>query len=232
MLTGKSKKNEGNGALNYNYLIPDDKMFQVKFSYYGLPKFYEDFGGPIMENDKLQLEKRLYHDNNMKMPHVNLYYQQNLKNKQFIAIDVMGSYMPIQWSIAQQRKYFVSKNGSRSFEGSRCSANYSNLFILPDGKVTICEQLYWNPRFIIGDLNKQSIQEVWNSPKALSLAFPKKEDFREKSACRSCKLFDDCMEFPNRCIADILKGYGEENWDYPDPRCVKAPKFIYNLLSE
>ena len=140
--------------------------------------------------------------------------------------------MPIQWSIAQQRKYFVSKNGSRSFEGSRCSANYSNLFILPDGKVTICEQLYWNPRFIIGDLNKQSIQEVWNSPKALSLAFPKKEDFREKSACRSCKLFDDCMEFPNRCIADILKGYGEENWDYPDPRCVKAPKFIYNLLSE
>ena len=92
VLTGKSKKNEGNGALNYNYLIPDDKMFQVKFSYYGLPKFYEDFGGPIMENDKLQLEKRLYHDNNMKMPRVNLYYQQNLKNKQFIAIDVMGSY--------------------------------------------------------------------------------------------------------------------------------------------
>ena len=25
-----------------------------------------------------------------------------------------------------------------------CSANFSSLFILPDGKVTICEELYWN----------------------------------------------------------------------------------------
>lgn len=140
--------------------------------------------------------------------------------------------MYILWSPSAENKYFKGEKGSRSFQGSRCSANYSNLFILPDGKVSICEQLYWNPRFIIGDLTKQSIKEVWSSPEALQLAFPKREDFRESSVCKTCGLFDECMDFPNRCIADVLKGYGMENWDYPDPRCCKAPQFIHNLLSE
>lgn len=140
--------------------------------------------------------------------------------------------MYILWSPTAETKYFKGEKGSRSFQGSRCSANYSNLFILPDGKVSICEQLYWNPRFIVGDLTKQSIKEIWNSSEALKLAFPKKEDFRESSTCKACELFDECMDFPNRCIADVLKGYGMENWDYPDPRCCKAPQFIHNLLSE
>lgn len=140
--------------------------------------------------------------------------------------------MYILWSPSVEDKYFKGEKGSRSFQGARCSANYSNLFILPDGKVSICEQLYWNPRFIIGDLTKQTIKEVWNSPEALRLAFPKREDFREGSVCKTCGLFDECMDFPNRCIADVLKGYGTENWDYPDPRCKKAPRFIHNLLSE
>ena len=29
-----------------------------------------------------------------------------------------------------------------------CSGNHSTFLILPDGKVTICEQTYWNPVFI------------------------------------------------------------------------------------
>lgn len=135
----------------------------------------------------------------------------------------------ISWSIETIEKYFCSEKGSRNFKGPRCSANYSNMFILPDGKVTICEQLYWNPRFIIGDLSTQSITEVWNSPRALELSFPKRDDFRENSACKHCEIFDECFNFPNKCFADVLKGYGDENWDYPDPRCNKAPEFIYNL---
>lgn len=138
----------------------------------------------------------------------------------------------ISWTSENDNKYFKGENGSRSFSGARCSANYSNLFILPDGKVTICEQMYWDPRFIIGDLNTQTIEEVWNSPKSLTLAFPQKENFREKSICKTCDIFEECMSFPNRCIADILKGYGKENPDYPDPRCSRAPQFTHNLLNE
>jgi radical SAM protein with 4Fe4S-binding SPASM domain len=126
-------------------------------------------------------------------------------------------------------RYFSSDIGSRGFPGGRCSANYCNLVILPDGKATVCEQLYWTPQFIIGDLTKQSIEEVWNSPCALKLANPSKDDFREGSVCKSCNIFENCLSYNNRCVLDIVKAYGIENIDYPDPRCCKAPKFINNL---
>lgn len=138
--------------------------------------------------------------------------------------------MNIQWNPDNGRKYYQAKSGSKTFGGSRCSANYSHIVILPDGQVTICEQLYWNSRFIIGDLKTQTIEDIWTSAKALRLAFPKRDDFREQSACKQCDLFDGCYSFPNRCIVDILKGYGDENWDYPDPRCAKAPIFCKNQL--
>jgi radical SAM protein with 4Fe4S-binding SPASM domain len=89
--------------------------------------------------------------------------------------------------------------------------------------------MYWNPRFIIGDLTKQSIQEVWNSPRALELAFPKKENFRDKSICKKCSIFDECYACHNKCYADVLKAYGDEKWDFPDPRCKQAPPFINEL---
>ena len=135
----------------------------------------------------------------------------------------------ILWSLDDGEKYFKTNEGSRKFAGNRCSANYSNIVILPDGKVTICEQLYWNPRFIIGDVSKQSIAEVWNSPRALELAFPKRTHFRDESVCKKCDIFDECFSYPNKCYADVLKGYGDENWDYPDPRCAKAPQFVNEL---
>jgi len=30
----------------------------------------------------------------------------------------------------------------------------------------------------------------------------------------------------NSCYTNIIKVYGEEHWDYPDPRCAKAPRDI------
>jgi len=114
-----------------------------------------------------------------------------------------------------------------------CSLFYVNAgvngFILPDGEVTICEQLYWNPNFIIGNVNENSISEIWNSPKSLALANMKIDNIQEKSRCRTCTLFQDCFDNRNRCWVDIIKAYGEENWDYPDPRCNKAPKMIFDL---
>lgn len=135
----------------------------------------------------------------------------------------------ILWSPAPNNKYFKSKSGSRSFQGNRCSANYSHMFILPDGQVSICEQLYWNSRFIIGNLADQSIEEVWSSPLAIRLAFPQKANFRDISACKTCSIFDDCYSYHNKCYADVLKGYGDDNWDYPDPRCYFAPELKQTL---
>lgn len=142
----------------------------------------------------------------------------------------IDSKLNILWVPPMKDKYFKSDKGSQYFEGNRCSANYSHMILLPDGKVTICEQLYWNPRFIIGDLTKQSIAEVWNSKKALELANPDKQQFRENSPCKKCNLFEQCISFSNRCIVDILKAYGLQNIDYPDPRCKNAPTFLYEIV--
>lgn len=137
---------------------------------------------------------------------------------------------PIVWSPGNQNSFFSSKNGSADFPGSRCSANSTHMFVLPDGKVTICEQLYWNQNFLIGDLKYQTISEVWNSEKALYLADLPQDSFSKESFCHECKIFGKCQSFMNRCYANIMKAYGIEHWDYPDPRCVHAPNTISSNL--
>lgn len=151
------------------------------------------------------------------------------KIDQYISRIKNDTKLNISWDNVGFDRYFTSKIGSKGFPGGRCSANYCNMVILPDGKVTICEQLYWTPSFIIGDVSQQSIEEVWNSPRALKLANLTQDDFKDKSICKSCNLFDECISYNNRCVLDIVKAYGIENIDYPDPRCVKAPKFINEL---
>lgn len=136
----------------------------------------------------------------------------------------------ILWSPGKEVDFFKANNGSSEFTGSRCSANSIHMFILPDGKVTICEQLYWNKNFLIGDLTKESITEVWNSKRALFLANMKAKDFSEESACRNCSIFAQCKANMNACFPNIMKVYGEENWDYPDPRCAKAPRNISETI--
>lgn len=114
------------------------------------------------------------------------------------------------------------KCGDTHFKGGSCGVLENRCFLLPDGQVTICEQLYWNPQFIIGDLRKQSIAEVWNSPRALHI-YHQKEKPRPDSRCSSCKILDFCTENRRKCVVKVMQAYGKDNWDYPDPRCEFAP---------
>lgn len=106
---------------------------------------------------------------------------------------------------------------------SRCTGNFTALFMLPDGKTGICEELYWDSRFLLGDLNTQSIREIWESEKAMKLYELSQKDFRDKSTCSFCPQFAACHQNGGVCWKLILEAYGEENWDYPDPRCPYAP---------
>ena len=128
-----------------------------------------------------------------------------------------------------EEEYQATWGGSRHFKGSECSALTTHLFILPDGKVTICEQLYWHPRFIIGNVTTQSLEEVWNSPQATQLCSLQRKDISTASACKECHLFEDCHAYQNRCWSNIIKAYGPEHWDFPDPRCRYAPDMKNNL---
>ncbi len=115
------------------------------------------------------------------------------------------------------------------FAKAMCTGNLHLFYILADGKVTLCEELYWHPKFIIGDLTKQSIMEMWNSDKAIELYNLKQNKISENSACKQCDYFNNCNKSGSKCWREILKVYGKENWDFPDPRCPLSPEPINNV---
>ncbi|GHU70155.1 hypothetical protein FACS189413_10120 [Bacteroidia bacterium] len=123
-------------------------------------------------------------------------------------------------------------NYSEFKERSLCTANVEGLVILPDGKVTICEELYWNENFLLGDLTTSSILEVWSSDKAKSLWNLNQKNFPKESACSSCQDFDNCRKGKGVCWKMVVKGYDWENYLYPDPRCPRAPELVYNICSD
>jgi radical SAM protein with 4Fe4S-binding SPASM domain len=112
---------------------------------------------------------------------------------------------------------------------ARCSGNMYGFIILPDGNITICEELYWHPEFIIGNINKQSILEVWSSQKANDLFYLQQSLLDKKSACSSCESFSICRHRGGVCWREVIKTYGVDCWNFPDPRCKFAPEKINNL---
>jgi len=103
-----------------------------------------------------------------------------------------------------------------------CTANRHGFVILPDGRVTVCEELYDHPAFVIGDLKRQSVMDMWNSPEARALLHPDQAAVPE-GVCKSCEAFDECNGYKGRCWRDVLKSYGWDKPYYPDPRCPSAP---------
>jgi radical SAM protein with 4Fe4S-binding SPASM domain len=147
---------------------------------------------------------------------------EELKKEEKINIDYDKTFL--------ERGYVEAEGGSKNFKGAECSSNRSHIFVLPDGKVTICEQLYWKPHFIVGDLTHQSIKEVWNSKRAMWFYNLETSQLSDSNPCKTCDLFKECYRNMNRCWAEVVKAYGDEHWDYPDPRCKLAPEMKTNLI--
>jgi len=126
-------------------------------------------------------------------------------------------------------KYHTGKIDDECFNGGSCGILNNRLFVLPDGKVSICEQLYWHPQFIIGDLKRQSLEEIWNSDKALELFNLQHNFFDGDTPCAKCKTINFCNQKHRRCFVKVIKAYGYNKWNYPDPRCQYAPSFDTNL---
>ena len=133
---------------------------------------------------------------------------------------------------ASHYTYRKGKTTDECFHGGACGILQDRLFILPDGKVSVCEQLYWHPQFIIGDLKEQTISEIWNSTKALKLFEMKANMFRNESRCHTCEALSSCNKRHKRCFVKAIKAYGLDNWDYPDPRCIYAPEIHSKLVYE
>lgn len=127
-------------------------------------------------------------------------------------------------------EFYKGKCSEPYFKGGRCGVLERSLFVLPDGKVTICEQLYWHPQFIVGDLKTQSLEEIWRSEKAVSMFLRKNEFYNRESSCLQCQAFESCNDNRKKCWTAIQRAYGYDNWNYPDPRCEYAPKIKSDML--
>lgn len=115
---------------------------------------------------------------------------------------------------------------------NRCVANQSGLVILPNGDVTICEELYWHNSFILGNISKCSIEDIWRSDKAQSLFNLKQEDVSKNSNCSKCDLFSRCRYNKGVCWKMVIMAYGFDNWLFPDPSCPKSNDYIRDFAYE
>lgn len=122
----------------------------------------------------------------------------------------------------------VEPDGESCFSHGNCGILRDKLFILPDGKVGVCEQLYWNEAYLIGDLTKNSIEEIWKSERANEV-FNMKYGTDASSRCHDCAVLDVCNKKRRRCPVQTVKAYGYTNMDYPDPECSRAPENIRSV---
>lgn len=111
-----------------------------------------------------------------------------------------------------------------------CSGNLNAMYILPDGQVTICEELYWHPRFLLGDLKNQTLMEIWNSQKAKDLFYLQQDTIQTSSPCATCEDFKECRKYKHVCWRDTILAYGKDKWDYPDILCPKAPHITKDIV--
>lgn len=115
-----------------------------------------------------------------------------------------------------------------------CLTTSHNLFVNVFGQVTVCEMLYNRSKFHLGNAKRQTIRELWNSDLVKDFfnfkftSSPKNPE----SPCYECKDRVRC-KVGNRkkvCLVDIVNVFGEDKWDYPDPRCPQAPTCNMDLL--
>lgn len=104
-----------------------------------------------------------------------------------------------------------------------CNAGRFMLTLLPNGEVTVCEQLPYDSKFIIGDLSTQSLYECWNGPKIKAwLTPPPREVYPKNSACNTCPQpqYNTCHTVYSRCLRFIWET--TKQTDTPDIKCPMA----------
>lgn len=169
-------------------------------------------------------DESLYPKDNYRNIEINSYnqnkiidYLETLKKERKVKIHIPDKV--IENSNRESSSSHNQQQLTQFFHRSFCSGLYSSLYILPDGNVTICEQLYWNKQFIVGNIIEQTLEEVWNSDKAKSLYYIKQEDIPSDSLCHSCKHFNACRSTKQVCYREIIRKYGSDKWYYPDVNC-------------
>jgi len=124
----------------------------------------------------------------------------------------------VKWSLKKLKEGANIKEDGSTKVG--CPGNVKSLNILPDGAVTICEQMFWNRNFILGNVYKDSIKGIWCSERATAKWDIEQRQIQRLSPCSRCPEFNECRKEKGICWAEIVKEFGANNSDFPYPGCV------------
>ncbi len=104
---------------------------------------------------------------------------------------------------------------------SGCSGGWCMLGIAPNGRAILCEQMSQEEAFYVGDLNQQSITEVWTGKGIMDFLYPDREKFKN-TICEHCDEFEACHWEQGYCYRNAYFSYGTI-YDAP-PLCPKQMK--------
>jgi radical SAM protein with 4Fe4S-binding SPASM domain len=111
----------------------------------------------------------------------------------------------------------------KEFSGfPRCGVGRSCVIIAPGGAVIGCEQAPQTGEFILGNVRKQSLLEVWQSEKMARFMAVTREQYKG-TVCEDCERFDGCYKEKGGCFIESIRAYGTRF--APHPLCPKAPPY-------
>lgn len=109
-------------------------------------------------------------------------------------------------------------------EGSPCGSNLAcqigvrSLDLLPNGRVSRCRYMWYEPDLVVGDLKEESLMDVWNGSRLHARYAPGQELYAE-SACGTCGSFSRCHE-RGRCFVTAKMAHGK--LFAPDAYCLEG----------
>jgi MoaA/NifB/PqqE/SkfB family radical SAM enzyme len=108
-----------------------------------------------------------------------------------------------------------------------CTGGRAALLVLPNGDVSLCEQIPHIPANVVGNLLRESLLEIWNGASVDSFIHPDRSRF-EGTVCSSCPDFDECHVGRGYCYRDALSAFGSL-YDAP-PACPRQEKVPLRLV--
>ena len=98
-----------------------------------------------------------------------------------------------------------------------CPAPFSQVYIYHDGRVFLCPDCYTSPEAQIGNLNEQSFDDIWNSPKAVEIRQNAKNMIYKYCNPRACFVKSN---FNVRIIPNQDIDYSVKQRKYPQMVCI------------
>ncbi len=106
-----------------------------------------------------------------------------------------------------------------------CSVGIVGFILLPNGDVSICERLAYDSTFIMGNLNNQSIMEVWNSSAWDNVCYPVLDQYKGTD-CYRCEAFEKCTLLKKRCYVRTMAVFGKLYGPEPSYPRIKQGNFF------